>query len=207
MWRMLCMNNQSSCGMWMPRKIHKPSNEPSYHHLAWQLSHHSLTYNTTFSQFYSNRNDGQNKAIQTPVRISIISTSPKIIPDKTLIDNYSKHIKGYLNRQLHMFNCQTALVHELLMKLRCQPFASNFMLNALLGEFTNIKSIYQLYEPNIQTAIQLLRTEPVLDRLTTADNPWPKRSLVPFFGNTLQWLMDSHYEGYTKIKWQVNWLI
>ena len=61
-----------------------------------------------------------------------------------------------------MFKHQKAVAHKLLIKLQCQPFTSNFMLSALLGEFANI---------NNQMAIQLLRTEPVLDKLTTAENP------------------------------------
>ena len=73
-----------------------------------------------------------------------------------------------------MFNHQKALAHKVLMKLQCQPFTSNFMHNALLGEFTNIDSIYQLYQPTIQTTIQLFRTEQVFNKLTMADNPWPK---------------------------------
>ena len=72
------------------------------------------------------------------------------------------------------------------MKLQCQPFAPNFMLSALLGEFTNIDSIYQLYKPTIQMAIQLLQTEPALDKLSTADNPQAKSSLLPFLGDALK---------------------
>ena len=52
-----------------------------------------------------------------------------------------------------MFKHQKTLAHELLMKLQCQPFASNFMLNALLGEFTNIDSSYQSYDSTMQRAI------------------------------------------------------
>ena len=70
-----------------------------------------------------------------------------------------------------MFNHQKALAHELLMKLQYQPFASNFILNALLGEFTNIDSIYQSYKLTIKMAIQLLWTEPALNKLSTADSP------------------------------------
>ena len=75
-------------------------------------------------------------------------------------------------------------------------------------KFTNINSIYQSYEPTIQMAIQLLRTEPVLDKLTTADNPQPKRSPLPSLGYALYWLtrMDTMKDT-TEIKWQVNLLI
>ena len=84
----------------------------------------------------------------------------------------------------------------------------NFILNVLLGEFTNIDSIYQLYEPTIWTAIQLLRTDPVLGQLSTVDSPWPKRSLLPFFGDILQWITGTAtMKDMTEIEWQINLLI
>ena len=70
-----------------------------------------------------------------------------------------------------MFNHQKALAHQLLMKLQHQMFTSNIVLNALLGEFINIDSIYQLYRPTIQMAIQLLQTEPVFNKLSPTDSP------------------------------------
>ena len=56
---------------------------------------------------------------------------------------------GDLNRQLHMFNCQKTLAHQLLVKLQGQLLASHFVLNALLDEFSNIDSIYESYKPTI----------------------------------------------------------
>ena len=82
------------------------------------------------------------------------------------------------------------------------------MLNALLGEFTSLNSIYQSYEPTMQTPIQLLRTEPFLDILTTNDNLQPKRSLLPFLRDKLQWLMGTAtMKDKMEMKWQVNLLI
>ena len=78
---------------------------------------------------------------------------------------------GNSDKQLCMFNCQNALAHELLMKLQCQSFASNFILNALIGEFTNIDSIYQSYKLTIPMAIQLPWTEPDFDKLSLTDSP------------------------------------
>ena len=101
-----------------------------------------------------------------------------------------------------MFNCQKALAHELLMKLQCQPFATYFILNALLGEFTNIESIYQLHKPTIQMAIQLPQTEPVLNKLSTADSPLLKSSLLTFLGDALQWLTGTAtMKDMTEINW------
>ena len=99
-----------------------------------------------------------------------------------------------LNKQLHIFNCQKAQTHELPMKLQYQPFASNFILNALLGKITNIDSIYHSHKPTLQMAILLLWTEPALDKLSTANSPWPKRNLLPLLGGTLQY----YYKGYNR---------
>ena len=82
---------------------------------------------------------------------------------------------GDLNKQLCMFNCQRKIAQELLIKLQQQLFASNFMFNALLREFSNIENIYQSYEPAIQTTIQQLRNEPVTNKSSkfnlTTQNP------------------------------------
>ena len=99
-----------------------------------------------------------------------------------------------------MLNCQKSLAHKLLKKLQCQPFASKLMFNAFLGECININSISQSYEPTIQTAIWLLRTGPVLDKLTTADNPLPKRSLLPFLQDALHLLTGMATMKCTKVK-------
>ena len=115
---------------------------------------------------------------------------------------------GNLNKQLCMFYHQKALAHELLMKLQYQTFASIFVLNAVLGEFTNIDSIYQSYIPTIQVAIQLLWTEPVLNKLSPADSPWPKGSLLPFLGDALQCLTwTATMKDMTEIKQQINLLM
>ena len=64
-----------------------------------------------------------------------------------------------LHRQLHLFNCQKTLAHQLLVKLHDQPLASQLVLNDLLDEFSNIDSIYESFKPSMQSAVQLLKTE------------------------------------------------
>ena len=66
---------------------------------------------------------------------------------------------GALNRQLHLFNCQKTLAHQLLVKLQDQLLVSNFVLSALLDEFSIIDSLYKSYKPTIWSAVQLLKTE------------------------------------------------
>ena len=97
-----------------------------------------------------------------------------------------------LNKQLGMLNCQKTLVHELLMKLQCIPFTSNFVFNALLGELSNIDNIYHiyhLYEPTIWTAVQLLRTEPVIDKINNLWKPMIQKEPTTFLGDALHWLL------------------
>ena len=115
---------------------------------------------------------------------------------------------GDLSKQLCIFNLNKALAQELLIKLQQQLYVFNFMVNALLGEFSHIENIYQSYEPIILTAIQLLRNKPVMDKLMTPDNPQPKRSLLPFLGDALHWLTGmATTKDTTEIKQQVNSLI
>ena len=86
--------------------------------------------------------------------------------------------------------------------------ASGFILNTLLGQFTNISSIYQLYKPIMCTSIQLLQIEPVLDKLSTADGLQPQRSLPPFLADALQWsTVTATTKDTTEIKWQINLLM
>ena len=57
-------------------------------------------------------------------------------------------------------------------------------------------------------AIQLLWTEPDLDKLPIADSPWPQRSLLPFLRDVMQWLTrTATMKDTTEIKWQINLLM
>ena len=88
-----------------------------------------------------------------------------------------------------MFNDQKTLAHQLLMKLKGQLLAENFVLNALPDESSNIDSIYKYYKPTIWSAVQLLKTE--LENMSPSENPWSKRNLLPFLGDALKWLTDT----------------
>ena len=89
---------------------------------------------------------------------------------------------GGLNRQLHMFNHQKTFGHQLLVKLQGQLLASQLVLSALLGEFSNIDSIYESYRPTIWSAVQLLKTD--TENMSPPENPWSKGSLLPSWGST-----------------------
>ena len=120
----------------------------------------------------------------------------------------SAHVSmGALCKQLCMFNCQKALAQKLFIKLQQQLFASNFMFKTLLGEFSSIVNIYQSYDHIIQTSMQLLRNEPVMDTSITSAKQWPKRSLLPFLGYALHWLTGPLQRIQQNLKQKVNSLI
>ena len=188
--------------------INHPSNLPSPYKILSKkvyICTCSLTYNATFSQSISHRNAAgakQDKPEWESILFQLVLKAYARWHTRIITAHISL---GNLNKQLHMLNHQKAPAHELLMKLQCQPFTSNFILNALIGEFTNIDSIYQLYKPIIWMAIQVLQTEPALDKLSTADNPWAKRSLPPILGDILQWLTGTTtIKDLTEIKQQIN---
>ena len=83
----------------------------------------------------------------------------------------AKISQGELNRQLCMFNHQKTSAHQLLVKLLHWPLASHFVLSALLGEFFNIDNIYKPYQPAIQSAVQLLKTESEFKYWSQPENP------------------------------------
>ena len=88
------------------------------------------------------------------------------------------------------------------MILQCQPFASHFMHSYLLVEFLNPDNINKSYKPIIKAVIKLLRTKQVLDKLTTSDNPQPRRSLLP-----LPWRCSAlaNGDGDTNDTMEIKW--
>ena len=57
-------------------------------------------------------------------------------------------------------------------------------------------------------AKQLLWTEPALDKLSPTDSPWLKRTLLPFFGDALQWLTGTATtKDMTEIRQWINILM
>ena len=90
---------------------------------------------------------------------------------------------GDLNRQLCMFNQQKTSAHQLLVKLQCQPLASHFVLNILLGEFSNRASTNPTKQPYDQQ-YDCSKLESELENLSPPENPQSERSLLPFFGRS-----------------------
>ena len=68
--------------------------------------------------------------------------------------------------------------------------ASTYMISALQAELTDFDSIYTSYKPIILTATQLLRREPTFNGVSPL-NMCTRRSLLPFLGEALSWLMET----------------
>ena len=79
---------------------------------------------------------------------------------------------------------------QLLNSSQQKPLAAMYMISALQVELTNLDSIYTSYKPLILTATQLLRWEPTFDRVSPF-NKHTRRSLLPFLGDALSWLMET----------------
>ena len=81
------------------------------------------------------------------------------------------------------------------------------MISALQVELTNLDSIYTSCKPLILTATQLLRREPTFNRVSPF-NRCTRRSLLPFLGDALSWLMGTATtKDVNSIKDKVNQLI
>ena len=90
-------------------------------------------------------------------------------------------------------------------KLLGHLLASQLVLSALLDEFSNTDSIYITYKPTIWSAVQLLKTDS--ENVSSPGNPWSKRSLLSFLGNTLKCLTGTTTTRETwEIKQHVNQL-
>ena len=63
---------------------------------------------------------------------------------------------GNLERQIHMFNRQKTLAHQL--KLQDELLACQLVVNALLDEFANIDNTYESYKHTIKSEVWLLKT-------------------------------------------------
>ena len=84
--------------------------------------------------------------------------------------------------------------------------ASQLVLNALLDKFSNIENIYESYKPTIRSAVQLLKADS--ENMSPPENPWSKRSLLPFLGHALKWLTGTlTTRGTQEIKQHVNQVI
>ena len=80
--------------------------------------------------------------------------------------------------------------HRLLQFLSQQPSALTQLLATLQVELTNINDIYISYKPIIISTINLLNMDPSFNGHSSHNNCL-KRSLLPFLGDALSWLMGT----------------
>ena len=113
---------------------------------------------------------------------------------------------GHLEHHWKTFNSQMDITHQLLQFLSQQPSAPSQLLATLQVELTNINDIYISYKPIIIPAINLLNMAPSFDGHSNHNNR-VKRSLLPFLGDALSWLMGTATtKDVNNIKKRVNQL-
>ena len=114
---------------------------------------------------------------------------------------------GHLECHWKTFNRQMDRTCQLLQFLSEQPSAPTQLLATLQVELTNINNIYISYKPIIIPAINLLNTDPSFDGHSKHNNK-VRRSLLPFLGDALSWLMGTATtKDVNTIKKRVNQLI
>ena len=111
---------------------------------------------------------------------------------------------GHLECHWKTFNRQMDRTHELLQVLSQQPSAPTQLLATLQVELTNINDIYISYKPIIIPAINLLSMDPSFYGHSNHNN-CIRRSLLPFLGDALSWLMGTTTtKNVNNIKKRVN---
>ena len=95
----------------------------------------------------------------------------------------------------------------LLLFLSHHPAAPTHSLSPLQIELDTINDMYNSCRPTILSAINLVNTDPSLDGHMNS-NTHHKRSLLPFLGDALQWLIGTAMtKDVNSIKAHVNQLI
>ena len=106
-----------------------------------------------------------------------------------------------------MFIKQMERTQQLLNSIQQKPLAPTHMISTLQIELTNLDSTYTSYRPFILAATKLLKREPSFVGVS-ASNRHTRRSLLPFLGDALSWLMGTTTtKDVCSIKKRVNQLI
>ena len=97
---------------------------------------------------------------------------------------------GNLEKQQRMFIKQMERTQQLLNSIQQNPLAPTHLISILQVELSSSGSIYTSYRPLILAATQLMKKEPSFDEVS-ASNGYTRRSLLPFLGDALSWLMGT----------------
>ena len=112
---------------------------------------------------------------------------------------------GNLEKQWRMFIKQMERTQQLLNSTQQKPLAPIHLISTLQAELTGLGSIYTSYKSLTLAANQLLKKQPSFDRVS-ASNRCTRRSLLPFLGDALSWLIGTT-KDVSSIKKRVNRLI
>ena len=114
---------------------------------------------------------------------------------------------GHLECHWKAFKRQLIRTHQLLQFLSQQPSAPTLLISTLQVELSNIDDVYNSCKPTIISAINLLNTNPSFDGQSQSHTHC-KRSLLPFLGDALGWLMGTAtMKDVSSIKTRINQLI
>ena len=97
---------------------------------------------------------------------------------------------GHLECHWKYFNRQMDKTSQLLLFLSHHPTAPTHLLSPVQIEFDTINDMYNSCRPTLLSAINLLNTDLSFDGHMNS-NACCKRSLLPFLGDALQWLMGT----------------
>ena len=113
---------------------------------------------------------------------------------------------GNLEKQCRMFIRKMERT-QLLNSIQQKPLVPIHVISTLLAELTSLDSIYTSYYTLISAATWLLKKEPSFNRVS-ASHRCMKRSLLPFLGDALSWLVGTATaKDVSSIKKRVNQLI
>ena len=97
---------------------------------------------------------------------------------------------GNLEKQWKMFTRQMDRTLQLLNSFLWKSLAPTHLFSTLQAELNSLNIIHTSYRPLILAATQLLQKEPSSHRVLVS-NMCMRRSLLPFLGDTLSWLMGT----------------
>ena len=123
---------------------------------------------------------------------------------------YPTHHSWLITAHISLGNLEwhwKSFTRQLLQSLSHRPSAPAHLTSALQVDLTNLNDIYTSYKPIIITAINIFDTDPSFDG-TSHHNKHTRRSLLPFLGDALSWLMGTvTTKDVESIKKRVNQLI
>ena len=150
--------------------------------------------NTTAAQEYQESILFQPVLKAYPIQHSWINTA------HVALGNLERHWKSFTRQMDRMRQLPQSLPHQ-------RPSMPTHLISTLQAELTNLNDIYTSYRPVIIAATHLMNMEPSFDG-SSSYNKCTKRSLLPFLGDALSWLMGTATtKDVTSIKKRVNQLI